>query len=150
MINWKLLIILAIVVSVSFIGSLSTSGNTDSQWYLENKPSFTPPNIVFPIIWPALYLQIAMSLYFSWKKAKKKKIIITAYGTNLAANALWSWLFFGIKNPLLAFIDILAILGTAVWMIYISGRLDKKAGWMLVPYLLWTGFAATLNFMFLV
>ena len=147
-IDWKLLgIILLIIFGISFIGSLFTLGNTNNEWYLENKPSFTPPNIVFPIIWPILYLLIALSLYFSWIKANKKdrKKIVKIFGINLIANALWSYLFFGIQNPLLAFIDLLIIFGTIIMMIFIAGKIDKKAGYLLLPYLIWVGFAGILN-----
>ncbi len=151
-VDWKVLIVsLLIVFAISFVGSLFTSGNTNSSWYLENKPSFTPPSIVFPIVWPLLYFLIALSLYFAWIKAKKNEKIkvATIFGINLIANVLWSYLFFGIKNPLLSFIDIIIILATIVGMIFVAGRIDRKAGWLLVPYLLWVGFAAMLNFAFM-
>lgn len=152
-INWKVLIAsLVIVFAISFIGSLFTSGNTNSSWYLENKPSFTPPSIVFPIVWPILYFLMALSLYFTWIKAKKseKMKVATIFGINLIANALWSYLFFGIKNPLLSFIDIIIIFATIVGMIFVAGRIDRKAGWLLVPYLIWVSFATILNLAFVV
>ncbi len=152
-INWNVLIVsLLIVFAISFVGSLFTSGNTNSPWYLESRPSFTPPNFVFPIVWPIFYFLIALSLYFAWIKAKKneKMKVAIVFGINLIANALWSYLFFGIKNPLLSFIDILIILVTIVGMIFVAGRIDRKAGWLLVPYLLWVGFATILNLAFVV
>lgn len=153
MINWKVLILsILLVFLIAFIGSLFTSGNTNSQWYLENKPSFTPPNIVFPIIWSILYLLIALSLYFTWIKAKnrERKKIVIIFGINLLANALWSYLFFSIENPLISFIDILIILFSTIGMILIAGRIDKKARWMLIPYLLWICFATILNLGFII
>jgi tryptophan-rich sensory protein len=152
-INWKVLgVSILIVFLTGVIGSLFTSGNTSSSWYLENKPSFTPPGFVFPIAWNILYFLIALSLYFSWNLAgkKEKKQIMLAFGINLVANALWSYLFFEIKNPLVAFVDLLVILGTTIWMIFIAGKIDKKAGWLLVPYLLWLIFASILNFSFII
>jgi tryptophan-rich sensory protein len=147
-INWKVLIIsLIIVFGISFIGSLFTLGNADSSWYLEEKPGFTPPSWVFGPVWTILYFLIALSLYFVWIKAKKneKKKVAAVFGINLVANALWSYLFFGIRNPGLAFIDILIILASIVAMIAITGKIDRKAAWLLVPYLLWVGFASVLN-----
>lgn len=152
-INWKVLIAsLLIVFAISFVGSLFTSGNINSPWYLENKPSLTPPSIVFPIVWPILYFLIALSLYFTWIKAKKNEKIKAAivFGINLIANALWSYLFFGTKNSLLSFIDIIIILVTIVGMIFVAGRIDRKAGWLLVPYLLWVSFATMLNLAFVI
>ena len=151
--NWKVLIVsLVIVFGVSFIGSLFTTGNTDSSWYLESKPSFTPPNWVFGPVWTILYFLIALSLYFIWIKAKKneKKKIAVVYVINLFANVLWSYLFFGIQNPLLAFIDLLIIFGSIIGMMFVAGKIDKKAGWVLAPYLLWVGFASVLNLGFLI
>ena len=152
-IDWKVLTVcLVVVYLVAFIGSLFTSGNTNSPWYLENKPSFTPPNFVFPIVWPILYFLIALSLYLSWIKAKKneKKKIAIIFGINLVANALWSYLFFGIQNPLLAVISIIIILVSIIAMVFVAGKIDKKAGWILVPYLLWVSFATTLNLAFVI
>ncbi|MBI2632550.1 tryptophan-rich sensory protein [Candidatus Pacearchaeota archaeon] len=151
-INWKVLLVSALIFfAISIIGSLFTSGNTNSSWYLENKPSFTPPNLVFPIVWSILYFLIALSLYFSWIKAKKyeKKKIAIMFGINLVANVLWSYLFFGIQNPLFSFIDIIIILGTIIGMILLVGKINRRAGWMLVPYLLWVSFATILNLAFL-
>lgn len=152
-INWRVLVaILLIVFVISFVGSLFTLGNTNSQWYIENKPSFTPPSFVFSIVWPILYFLIAMSLYFAWVGAKKdEKIkVATIFGINLIANALWSYLFFGIRSPLLSFIDILVILFSITAMIFVVGRIDKKSGWLLVPYLLWVSFAVILNLAFVI
>ncbi len=152
-INWKVLVVsLIIVLGISFVGSLFTSGNTDSSWYLENKPSFTPPSWVFGPVWTILYLLIALSLYFVWTKAKRneKKKIVVIYGINLVANVLWSYLFFGIQNPLLSFIDLLVIFGSIIGMMVVAEKIDRKVAWLLVPYLLWVGFAGVLNFAFVV
>ena len=149
--DWKVLVIILIIVfGISFIGSSFTSGNTDSPWYLDNKPSFTPPNWVFGPVWTILYISIAISLYFAWTNAKndEKKKIALIFGINLIANALWSYLFFGIQNPLSAFINLLVIFGTIIGMIFIAGKIDKKAGWILIPYLIWVGFAGALNLAF--
>jgi len=152
-VDWKILSLSLLVVFVfAFIGSLFTSGNTSSSWYLENKPQFTPPNVVFPIVWSILYFLIALSLYFIWKSANKKEKgrVAIVFGINLAANALWSYLFFEINNPLLAFFDLLIILGTIIWMMFISKKINRTAGWILVPYLLWVGFAGFLNLAFVI
>lgn len=149
--DWKILsVCLLIVFGISFVGSLFTAGNVDSSWYKENKPSFTPPDWIFGPVWTILYFLIALSLYIAWTKSgkKDKKKIVAVFGVNLAANTLWSYLFFGIRNPFLAFLDILLILITIFLMIFLAGRIDRKAGWMLVPYLLWVCFAAIINLAF--
>jgi translocator protein len=148
---WIFLICLAIMFSAGFIGSLFTSNTVDSDWYLENKSSFTPPNWVFGPVWSVLYFLIAIALYLTWTKSKKddKEKVIGVFGFNLIFNVIWSVLFFGFRNPALAFIDLILIFVTIIMMIFVSGKIDKKAGWLLVPYLLWVGFAGFLNFGFL-
>ncbi len=150
--NVVVLILSFLVVFIfAFAGSVFTSGNTRSAWYLENRPSFTPPNLVFPIVWNILYALIAFSLYFAWIAAnQKQKIKIAfAFGINLLANALWSYFFFALKNPLLALMDLIFILATIIWMIVVVYRINKNSGWLLVPYLLWVCFAGFLNAAFI-
>ena len=150
-INWKVLIVcLVVVFLVAFIGSLFTSSNTDSEWYDSIKPSITPPNWVFPIVWNILFFLIALSLYFSWINAKKgdmRKKVMAVFGINFVLNIFWSVLYFGLKNPFYAFIEIFALWISIVSMIYVTYKIDKKAGWILVPYLLWVGFAIVLNYL---
>jgi translocator protein len=145
------IICLAIVFSAGLIGSLANTNTTSSQWYLDNKPDITPPGFIFPIVWNILYLLITISLFLVWTKSKKKdkKKIALAFGSNLVLNALWSVIFFGFRMPGLAFVELILLWLTIIWMIVIAGRIDKKAGWLLVPYLLWVSFAAVLNFGFL-
>lgn len=152
-INFKVLIYsFLIVFAVSFIGSLFSSGNTQSSWYLDNKPDITPPNIVFPIVWTILYILIAIALYFLWVKTKNsnRKVVFWLFGVNLVANVLWSYLFFVLQNPLLSFIDILIILLTTLWLVLFSWKIERKSAWLLLPYLLWVAFASILNFSFLI
>jgi len=150
-INWKILIIcLIIVYLVAFIGSLFTSSNTNSEWYESIKPSITPPNWVFPIVWNILFFLIGLSLYFVWINARnnemKKKIEIV-FGINFILNIFWSFLYFKLQNPLYALIEIFFLEVSIIFMIFISYKIDKKAGWFLVPYLLWVGFAIVLNYL---
>ena len=150
--NYKVLIAcLVIVYAIAFIGSLFTSPVTGSQWYLENKPSITPPNYVFPIVWNILFFLIALSLYFAWinsNKEQKKKVAVI-FGLNLILNASWSFLFFKLQQPLWAFIDLLLILATIIIMIFMTYPINKKSGWLLVPYLVWVGFAGVLNWLWI-
>lgn len=150
-INWKVLIVsLVIVYLVAFVGSLFTSGNTNSEWYDSIRSSITPSNWVFPIVWNILFFLIALSLYFSWINAKKwdvKKKILIVFGINFILNLFWSVLYFGLKNHFYAFIEIFVLWISIISMIYVSYKTDKKAGWLLVPYLLWVSFAIILNYL---
>jgi translocator protein len=150
-INWKYLIIcLAIVYAVALIGSFFTSSKTNTEWYENIKPSITPPNWVFPIVWNILFFLIALSLYFSWINAKtrdiKKRIVMT-FGINFILNIFWSALYFGLQKPFYAFIGIFALWFSIISMIYITYKIDKKSSYLLVPYLLWVSFAIILNYL---
>ncbi len=116
-------------------------------WYESIKPSITPPNFVFPIVWMILFFLIFLALYFSWTGAtKKEKIgVFNSYGLNLCFNFLWTLFYFYMHNPLLALMDIVFLWLSIVWMIYVSYRIDKNSAYMLIPYLLWVSFAALLN-----
>lgn len=151
-INYKILITsLLIVYSVAFIGSFFTSPNTNTGWYLDSRPDITPPDLVFPIVWNILFFLIAMSLYFSWinsNKSQKKKVAFV-FGLNLFLNITWSFLFFVIRKPYLAFFELI-ILGLSILaMIYTTYKIDKKASYMLIPYLVWVTFAGVLNYLWI-
>jgi len=149
-INWKILIIcLIIVFAIGAIGSIFTFGETKSSWYESIKPSITPPNYVFPIVWNILFLLIALSLYYSWINANKeqKKKIGFVFGINFILNILWSVLYFKLHNPIASFLEIVILLASIITMIYAIKKINKKAGWLLVPYLLWVSFATILNYL---
>ena len=150
-------ICLLIVFSVAFIGSLFTSGNSDSQWYESVKPDITPPSIAFPIVWNILFFMIALSLYLSWikikdiknkqKRKKYKKSLITIFGINFILNILWSLIFFELRLTQLAFFELILLEASIFLMITSTRKINKTSSWLLVPYLLWVGFAGILNFL---
>ena len=150
-INWKVLIISVISVAlVAFLGSLFTSKNTNSALYESIKPSITPPNFIFPIVWTILFILIAVSLYFVWINAntlyKKEKILFT-FSINFILNVLWSLLYFGLKNPGNAFIDIIFLDVSILGMIFVCWKINKLSAYLLLHYLFWCLFASVLNFM---
>lgn len=149
-INWIALIVcLAVVYLVAFAGSLFTSPNTSTEWYESIKPSITPPNFVFPIVWNILFFLIALSLYFSWKSSNKnqKPKIVFVFGINFILNILWSIFYFGLKNPLLAFFDLVLLVGSIAFMMVVVKKFSKISFWLLMPYLIWVSFAGVLNWL---
>ena len=152
-IQWKVLITcLAAVYIIAFIASLFTNGVVDSEWYKENRPSFTPPNFIFPIVWNVLFFLISISLYIAWTSTKdktKKQRIASIFGINLILNALWSYFFFTLKNPTIAFVDLILIWITIWIMIFTVSKVNKISGWLLFPYLIWVSFAGILNWAWL-
>jgi len=150
-INFGILIAsLVIVYAVAFIGSLFTSPAINSAWYESIKPSITPPNWVFPIVWNILFFLIAISLYLSWINAKKKidkKRIIWIFGVNFILNIFWSVLYFGLKNPLASFFELIVLWISILTMIFVTYRIKKPASYLLIPYIIWVSFAGVLNYL---
>jgi benzodiazapine receptor len=142
---------LIIVFNIAFIGSIFTSPSVNSEWFEQNRPSLTPPNYVFPIVWNILYLLIAISFTMAWisSKKKQKKGLATIFGINLIANTLWSFLFFKLQNPIFAFLDIIIILITIILMITTTYKINKLSSYLLIPYLIWVSFASYLNWLFI-
>ncbi len=147
-INWKVLISSFIIIAiVAYLGSLFTSQSTTSSWYQEIKPSITPPNYVFPIVWAILFIMVAISLYFSWTSSRDKAKTAGVFGVNFLLNILWSVFYFGMRLPSLAFLEIIFLWLSILWMLITTYRVSKKAFWLLIPYFLWVTFASILNYL---
>ena len=142
---WKLVISLLLPFLASAIGGLFTASSV-STWYVElSKPSFNPPSWIFGPVWTILYLLMGISLYLVWIKKYDKPAFIV-FGVQLVLNALWSILFFGIKSPFFAFIEIILLwLAILITIVYFY-RINKISAYLLIPYMLWVTFAAVLNF----
>lgn len=145
-----LVIALVLCYGAGFLGSLFIIGETNGDWYASVRPSITPPNWLFPIVWNILFLLIAVSFWLTWigsTNDKDRKKIVWVYGINLVANVLWSAFYFGLHNPSLAFVDLILIVSTIIVAMVISRRIDKRASLLLMPYLIWVIFAGLLNFL---
>jgi benzodiazapine receptor len=138
---------LTVTFSAAWVGSWFQPG----VWYASLvKPALTPPAWVFGPVWTLLYLMMGIAAWLVWRTQGLTGALgpLGLFLVQLALNALWSYLFFGLKHPGLAFLDIvalwLAILATLVafWRAY------PAAGLLLLPYLLWVSFATYLNFQF--
>lgn len=150
-IKWKKLILsLLIVYATAFMGGLFTSQGTNTPWYESIKPSLTPPNWVFPIVWNILFFLIALSLYFvlveSTNRLFKLKVEIV-FAINLLLNVLWSVFYFSLKKPVFAFFDLILLWFSIILMILMTYRVDRKSSFLLIPYLLWVSFAGILNYL---
>src|SRR3989338_976235 len=148
---WKVLLVcLLLSYAVAAIGSVFTMPGVNSSWYQLVRPSITPPDYVFGIVWNVLFFLIAVSLFFAWTSAKTredKKRVVKVYAINFVANIFWSVLYFSLHQPLWAFID-LVVLGLSIVSIMLAAwDEDRKVTWLLVPYLLWICFAGVLNWM---
>jgi benzodiazapine receptor len=138
----------AVCFVASFLGSAFTRPNLD--WYATlAKPSFTPPNGVFPVVWTILFVMMAVAAWLVWRisgDGGEKKTALVWFAIQLIINVLWSFAFFGMHSPSLGLGVIMALIVAIVITIVYFDRLSRAAALMLVPYVLWVGFAAALNF----
>lgn len=138
-----------ICLAIGFLSSIATQSSVN-DWYLGlNKPSFTPPNWLFAPVWTALYIMMGIAAGIVWSKGYHHIWVKTAlyhFVFQLLLNALWSIVFFGLKNPLAGMVVILALLTMIMLTIKWFKVISKPAALLLVPYVLWVGFAAALNY----
>lgn len=137
----KLILSVGICLGVGVVGSLFTV-NAIPTWYATlNKPIFSPPNWVFGPVWTTLYILMGISLYLVWLKKK----IPSIFWVQLILNVIWSIIFFGLKNPALAFVDVVALWVSIFLTMKAFSKINKLAGNLLIPYLVWVSFASILN-----
>jgi translocator protein len=147
----KLLISIGICLGAAILGSFFTISSIPTWYAALNKPFFSPPNWIFGPVWTTLYILMGISLYLVWiSKIKSKQKAINLFLIQLGLNALWSIIFFGMKNPILALVDIIALWITIFLTIKTFYTISKLAANLLVPYILWVSFASLLNLMIVV
>ncbi len=122
-------------------------GNRDG-WYRDlRKPSFTPPDKVFPVAWTTLYALIAYSGWRVWiaVPSRQRNAALRLWISQLAANAQWSKKFFEDRRPVLALADIVGLEGSIIGYIAAAHKVDRAAAYAFVPYAAWVAFATVLN-----
>ena len=136
------------LAATALIGQAATYPNL-TPWYAGlSKPPFNPPNWVFAPAWTTLYLLMALAL---WRilcrppATPGRTAALIACAAVLVLNAAWSWMFFGAHSPLLGLVDIGPQLVVILATIRLFHRLDRFAGWCLVPLAAWVAFAGVLN-----
>jgi len=119
-----------------------------NTWYEGlTRPYLSPPNWVFGPVWTILYIMIAVSIILYYQAPGKQHVSLTTAVliVHIIANLSWTSLFFGLKSPLLALIDIIVLDVTLCVLIYLFWQASTAAALLLVPYLLWVSFATYLN-----
>ena len=146
--DWfALIIFLAICLGTAALGAAWTNLSV-GDWYLTlNKPSWNPPKWLFGPVWTALYVCMAVSAWLVWrsKPSAQTWLPLLIFGVQLALNAIWSGLFFGLRDPGLACAEIVLLWLAIAATIVTFGRLSLLAAGLLVPYLAWVSFASFLN-----
>jgi translocator protein len=136
---------LALCFSAAAFGGLFRPDN----WYAQlHKPSWNPPGWIFAPVWTLLYTIMAIAAWQVWKQGgwTARRVPLSLFLLQLVFNALWSWLFFGLHQPALAFVDILLLWTALLATTLAFGKVQRSTGLLLVPYLAWVSFAAALNF----
>jgi tryptophan-rich sensory protein len=131
-------------------GLLTVSAVRD--WYVTlARPSFTPPSWVFGPVWTAIYLLMGIAAFLVWQRGLGAPFVRTAlsvFAVQLLLNGLWSVLFFALRSPGIALVEILVLWALIAWCMMLFFRVRAVAGALLVPYLAWVTFATALNFEF--
>jgi translocator protein len=142
----KLIICIAICQIIGLLSSLFNIKSIPGWYSKQRKPSFNPPNGVFGPVWTILYLLMGVSLYLILVSGKETTTAIIVFSIQLFLNLIWSAIFFGMKKPFFAFIEIILLWLSILVNIFIFYPISKVSSYLLIPYFLWVGFAAILNF----
>lgn len=144
-INWKRLVLITVITFVvGSIFSLITMNNMET--FKELAKPINVPGILFPIVWSILFLLMSISCYIiTESNSADKDEAVLIYGIQLAINSLWTLIFFGFNAYLFAFIWLLLLLGSVILMIIKFYKIDKRAAYLNIPYVLWIVFAGYLN-----
>lgn len=144
----SLVISILIAQTAGLIGSFSTASSVRT-WYVElSKPSWNPPSWLFGPVWITLYAMMGIAAHLIWQQRSipGAKLALWIYVIQLALNALWSILFFGMKNPGLALIEIIILLVFILLTTFLFWKISPWAGILMLPYIGWVSFATFLNY----
>jgi tryptophan-rich sensory protein len=129
------------------IGGIA-SANAGDFYLALSRPDWAPPPWLFAPVWTALYVLMAIAAWLVWRSRgfEGAKLALTLFLVQLAANALWTWIFFAWRQGGLAFAEILLLWALIVATVLAFRRHDALASALLLPYLAWVSFAAALTF----
>ncbi len=148
--NWIVGIVSVLIAQAAGgIGAIFTSAKIPTWYATVVKPSWQPPNWLFGPVWTTLFTLMGIAAAIVWIQRGQSPIAqkaLVAYGVQLILNVLWSYLFFGMQSPGLAFIEIVFLLIAIVGTMVLFWRVSPAAGWLMMPYLIWVLFASFLNF----
>ncbi len=139
---------LLVCFTVAFAGSAVTTPSIDTWYATLQKSWFNPPNWLFGPVWTLLYFLMSASLALVWNHglhSKKIRRAVTFFFAQLALNFLWSFVFFGLHLPFVAFAVITALWMSILKTIQVFRPISPRAAYLLYPYLAWVSFAALLN-----
>ncbi len=134
---------------IGLTGALFTSASIPTWYATLTRPELAPPNWVFGPVWTLLFILMGIASFLIFQKGYERRdvrIALSLYGAQLILNLLWSLLFFGARNPGLAFAEIVVLWLVLFLTIKKFWPLSKTSAYLLVPYILWVSFAGYLNY----
>ena len=140
---------LLLFLAVTFLAAGSGARHMPDEWYAQlAKPTWNPPSWIFAPVWTLLYICMAVAAWLVWRKKGllEASTPITLWIVQLGLNSVWTWFFFGMHSPGVAFADIVILWVAIAATLVAFWRVSAAAGALLVPYLAWVSFAAVLNF----
>jgi translocator protein len=135
---------LALAYAAAAVGAIA-SIDAASFYAQLHKGAWAPPAGVFGPVWSVLYTLMGLAAWLVWRSPGRRSRALALFCVQLAANALWSWLFFGWHRGALATAEVLLLLVLVAWTALAFMRVSRAAGWLLVPYVLWVAFASFLT-----
>ncbi|MDP3985617.1 MAG: TspO/MBR family protein [bacterium] len=149
---FKFIVAIVVCECAGIIGSFFTVPAIRSGWYAALvKPDVAPPNWLFGPVWTTLYALMGSATFLVWKKGLGRKDVKRAliiFDIQLVLNVLWSIIFFGMRQPAAALVEIVVLWIFILATIIAFAKISKPAAWLLVPYILWVSFAIYLNYNF--
>jgi benzodiazapine receptor len=143
---------LAASALVAWLGAFATISNVDGWYAAADKAPWSPPNWVFGPVWTLLYTAMAVAAWLVWRRhTERSGPALAAYGIQLALNLAWTPVFFGLYPAIgsaalwLALGIILAMIAAVTVTVLHFGPISRTAGLLLLPYISWLVFAASLN-----
>lgn len=139
---------LLVCLAAGGIGSIATTRSV-AEWYPALvKPSWTPPSWLFGPAWTLLYILMSVAAWRVWLSAgsfREARTALTLFSVQLALNIIWSWIFFGLRMPGPALLELSLLWIAIAATIRSFAPFDPAAAWMMSPYLAWVTFAGALN-----
>ena len=144
----KLICSISVCIATGLLGSFTTADSVKT-WYADlYRPSFTPPDWAFGVVWPILYVMMGISAFIIWNKGlgnRQVKVAIGLFILQLILNGLWTPIFFGLHMMALALAEIMLLWVAIIMTIFAFWRISRAAAYLLLPYILWVSFAIALN-----
>lgn len=135
-----------ICLAIGGLGGFFTQSSIGSWYPALQKPPLNPPNWVFAPVWTILYFFMGITGALLWSvDTPIRNRLRTFFVTQLILNGLWSYLFFGLRAPFIALLDIVILWIILLMLTTQAWRIKRSAGILLIPYLIWVSFAVYLN-----